>query len=153
MIAADSRPPAETGGMPRRGGFAVIDVAIAIGVSAILLAAVAHGTGALDAGRTARVIEDIQTLRSAVETWAKAQGRTSYAGLSVAALNVANVLTTPAVAHPWGGTIELSARTSDSYWITMTGLPQSARDALTRHYQTQALETTWDGTQFGIAFQ
>lgn len=139
--------------MPQRAGFAVINVAIAIGVSAILLAAVVHGSGALDSGRTARVIDDIQTLRSAVEMWAKAQGRTSYAGLSVAALNAANVLTTPTVITPWGGTVELSARTNDSYWITMTGLSPSARDAMARHYQTQALQTTWDGTRFWIAFQ
>src|SRR5258708_2675774 len=143
MIAAGSRPPSETGGMPQRKGFAVTDVAIAIGVSAILLAAIVHGAGALDAGRTARVTDDIQALRSAVETWTKTQGRTSYAGLSLAALNGANVLTTPTAVNPWGGTIALSARTNDSYWITMTGLPQLARDALTRHYQTQALETTW----------
>lgn len=139
--------------MPRRMGFAVTDVAIAIGVSAILLAAVVHGSGALDSGRTARVLDDIQTLRAAVATWVKAQGRTSYAGLSVAALNAANVLTTPTVTTPWGGTAELSARTNDSYWIVMTGLPQSARNALTRHYETQAVQTRWDGRQFWIAFQ
>lgn len=139
--------------MPRRGGFAVINVAITIGVSAILLAAVVQGSGALDSGRTARVIDDIQTLRSAVETWAKAQGRTSYVGLSVAALNAANVLTAPTLTTPWGGTIELSARTNDSYWITMTGLSLSARDAMTRHYERQTLQTAWDGTRLWIAFQ
>lgn len=139
--------------MRERMGFAVIDVAIAIGVSAILLAAVAHGSGALDSGRTARVLDDIQTLRAAVGTWVTAQGRTSYAGLSVAALSAANVLTTPTLTTPWGGTVEVSARTPDSYWITMTGLPQPARDALTRHYRTQALQTTWDGTRFSIAVQ
>jgi len=146
-------PSSETGGMPQRAGFALTNVAIAIGMSAILLAAVAHGRGALDSARTARMIDDIQTLRPAVETWVKAEGRTSYAGLSVAALNAANVLTKPSVTTPWGGTVELTACTNDSYWVTMTGLPQSARDALTRHYQTQALQTRWDGTRFWIAFQ
>src|SRR5260370_1157074 len=65
MTAADSRPPSETGGMPRRGGIAVIDVAVAIGVSAVLLPPVVQGMGALDAGRTARLVADIQTPRSA----------------------------------------------------------------------------------------
>jgi hypothetical protein len=139
--------------MSQRMGFAVTEIAIAIGVSTILLTTVVHGSGVLGSGRTARVLNDIQTLRAAVGTWVKAQGRISYAGLSVAALSAANVLTTSTVTTPWGGSVELSARTNDSYWIAMTGLPQSARDALTRHYQTQALQTTWDGTRFWIAVQ
>lgn len=139
--------------MPQRGAFAITNVAVAIGVSAILLATIVHSSGVLDSGRAARLIDDVQALRLAVETWTRAQGRTSYTGLSVAALNAANVLTTRTLSTSWGGTVELSARTNDSYWITMTNLPQSARDALARHYQTQALQTTWDGTRFWIAFQ
>lgn len=139
--------------MRHRAGFAITNISIAIGVSAILLAAVVHGSGAVDSARTARLIDDVQTLRLAVETWVKAQGRTSYAGLNVAALNEANVLTASTVTTPWGGTVELSVRTNDSYWIVMTGLPESARNALSRHYQTHAVQTRWDGRQFWIAFQ
>lgn len=139
--------------MPWRAGFAVVNVAIAIGAFAILLAAVAHGAGALDSARSARVIDDVQTVRSAVGTWAKARARTSYTGLTVAALNASNVLTKPTLTTPWGGTVSLSPRTSDSYWITLEGLPRPAREALARHYQTQALETRWNGRDFCIAFQ
>jgi hypothetical protein len=139
--------------MPQRRGFAVINVAIAIGVSAILLTAVVHGSGALESARAARVIDDVQTLRLAVATWTKAQGRTSYAGLSIAALNAANVLTTPTVTTPWGGMVELGMRTNDSYWIAIAGLPSSSRTALARQYEAQALQTRWDGTRLWIAFQ
>lgn len=139
--------------MPLRGGFALVNIAVGAGIVAVMFAAVAHGSGAVDSARTARLIDDVQTLRSAVETWAKARGKTSYGGLSVGALNASNVLTKAMLTNPWGGTVELSLRTSDSYWITLGGLPRSARDAVDRHYQTQALATRWNGQEFCIAFQ
>lgn len=85
--------------MSRRAGFVLVNV-ITIGVSTILVAAVTHGSGALDSARTARVIDDIWTLRSAGETWAKARGTTSYAGPTVAGLNPSQVPTKRRLSAP-----------------------------------------------------
>jgi hypothetical protein len=137
----------------RQRALALADVAIAIGVSAILLAAAAHGSGVLESGRTSRVIDDIQQLRDATAVWAHTGNRTSYAGISIGALNAANVLPRSSLLTPWGGTLELVPRAADSYWVVIGGVPASARDSIVRQYQTQILAENWDGTTLWLAFQ
>lgn len=134
-------------------GLALTDVAIAIAVSAILLSVIAYGTGAIDAGRSARLIDDVSHLRTAVATWVRTQGRASYDGLSVGTLVSANLLTSTTVRTPWGDPIVLTPRTSDSYWVVLPNLPLPVRDALVRHFQQHALEMSSDGQQLRLAFQ
>src|SRR6266850_7406829 len=88
-----------------RPGLALTDVAIAIGVLAVLLAAVTSALGAIENARVNAAERSVETLRAAAINWLS-NGRYNYVGISFNALRDENLLPpsfTETGSNPWGG--------------------------------------------------
>jgi hypothetical protein len=138
-----------------RAGFALTDIAIAIGVMAVLLAAITAATGVIENGRVSTAERSIETLRSASINWLS-NGRSNYNGITFDALRTEALLPTGFTetgSNPWGGDYTLTPAT-DRITISLTNVPQSAGDALGRKFASRAVSVNYDaaGKTFSATF-
>jgi hypothetical protein len=141
-----------------RPGLALADVAIAIAVLAVLLAAVTAALGAIENGRVNSAERSVETLREAAIHYLS-NGRNSYANISFWYLQNENLLPpgfTSWASNPWGGnyTIDATGSGSQQVTITLTSVPAGAGDVLTRKFSPRAASASYseaDGI-FSVTF-
>ncbi len=139
-----------------RPGLALTDVAIAIGVLAVLLAAVTASLGAIENGRVNSAERSVETLKGAAINWLS-NGRYSYSGISFTALRTENLLPpnfTETGANPWGGdyTITSTGSGNNQVTITLTNLPDSGGGALARKFGPRARSASYASGVFTVTF-
>jgi hypothetical protein len=129
----------------RRPALALTDVAIAIGVLAVLLAAISSALGAIENGRISTAERSIETLQAAAVNWLS-NGRTSYDGISFQALRDENLLPagfTEVASNPWGGNYLLEPA-GDQITVGLTNVPQNGGASLTRKLGPRARSVSYD---------
>ena len=139
-----------------RPGLALTDVAIAIGVLAVLLAAVTSALGAIENGRVNAAERSVETLNGAAINWLS-NGRYSYAGISFGALRTESLLPpgfTEAGSNPWGGnyTIQASGSGNNQVTITLTNVPDGGGNALARKFSPRARSASYSNGIFSVTF-
>lgn len=140
----------------RRLGLALTDVAIAIGVLAVLLAAVTSALGAIENGRVNSAERSVETLKGAAINWLS-NGRYSYAGISFGALRTENLLPPnfiEAGSNPWGGDygIQASGPGDNQFTITLTNVPDGGGNALARKFSPRARSASYSSGIFSVTF-
>jgi hypothetical protein len=139
-----------------RPGFALTDVAIAIGVLAVLLAAVTSALGAIENGRVNAAERSVETLNGAAINWLS-NGRYSYAGISFNELRTDSLLP-PSFAevssNPWGGnySIQASGSGNNQVTITLTNVPTGGGNALSRKFAPRARSASYSNGTFSVTF-
>lgn len=139
-----------------RLGLALTDVAIAIGVLAVLLAAVTSALGAIENGRVNSAERSIETLKGAAINWLS-NGRYSYAGVSFDAFRTDNLLPpnfVEAGSNPWGGdyTIQASGSGNNQVTISLTNVPDGGGNALARKFAPRARTASYSNGVFSVTF-
>lgn len=139
-----------------RPGFALVDVAIAIGVLAVLLAAVTAALGAIENGRVNAAERSVETLKAAAINWLS-NGRSSYGGLSVAELRAEDLLPpgfSETGSNPWGGnyTIAPSGTGSREFTISVWNIPDAAGNVLVRKFTPRARSASFADGTFAVTF-
>lgn len=139
-----------------RPGLALTDVAIAIGVLAVLLAAITSSLGAIENGRVNSAERSVETLRGAAINWLS-NGRYSYGGISFSELRNENLLPpsfAEAGSNPWGGdyTIQPSGSSNSQVTITLTSVPNSGGNALARKFAPRARSASYVNGVFSVTF-
>lgn len=141
-----------------RAGLALTEIAIAIGVLAILIAAVSSGLGAIESGRRSNAERSIDSIQSAAVNWL-ANGRTTYSGLSFDALRTEQLLPggfSEGSGNPWGGSFSLTPTGTvlNQFVIALSDVPAEAGQALVRKFLARARGATYDepGRTFSVTF-
>lgn len=139
-----------------RPGLALTDVAIAIGVLAVLLAAVTSSLGAIENGRVNSAERSVETFKGAAINWLS-NGRYSYAGVSFNELRAENLVPpnfVEAGSNPWGGnyTIEASGAGNNQFTITLTNVPDGGGNALARKFSARARSASYSNGVFSVTF-
>ncbi len=139
-----------------RRGLALTDVAIAIGVLAVLLAAVTSALGAIENGRVNSAERSVETLKGTAINWLS-NGRYSYAGISFSELRTDNLLPPSFVetgSNSWGGnyTIQASGSGNNQVTITLTNVPDGGGNALARKFSPRARSTSYSSGIFSVTF-
>ncbi len=97
--------------MRNKRGFSLVELAIGIAVIAILILAIIASAGMRETARIHSAANTIQTMRSAAENYL-ASGNLDYTGISISALQAANLLPTSLGSNPFGGTYNVSPASS-----------------------------------------
>ena len=139
-----------------RPGLALADVAIAIAVLAVLLAAVTSALGAIENGRVNAAERSVETLKGAAINWLS-NGRYNYAGISFNELRTENLLPpgfTETGSNPWGGnyTIANSGSSSNEVTIKLWSVPASGGNALARKFTPRARSASYVDGVFSVTF-
>jgi hypothetical protein len=139
-----------------RLGLALTDVAIAIGVLAVLLAAITSALGAIENGRVSSAERSVETLRGAAINWVS-NGRFSYSGITFDAMRSEGLLPpnfAESAANPWGGnyTIAAAGTGNNQITITLTGLPDGGGQALARKFGPRARAASYGSGVFTVTF-
>lgn len=139
-----------------RAGLALTDVAIAIGVLAVLLAAITSALGAIENARVNTAERSVETLRGSAINWL-ANGRFSYTGLSFDTLRQEQLLPpsfSANLSNPWGGnyTIAASGPGDNQFTVTLDNVPDSGGQALTRKFLPRARTATYSNGVFSVSF-
>ena len=139
-----------------RPGLALTDVAIAIGVLAVLLAAVTSALGAIENGRVNAAERSVEALKGAAINWLS-NGRYSYAGISFSELRTENLLPpnfAEAGSNSWGGdyTIQASGSGNNQVTITLTNVPTGGGNALARKFGPRARAAAFSNGVFSVTF-
>jgi len=101
-----------------QAGFSLIELMIAIGSIAALLAVISLGAGSMNSSRLSAMEQDIRSLYSAATAWAAQQATATFDGISLAALKAAGVIPANATGNnPWGAPYTLSG-TVNSFTVT-----------------------------------
>jgi type II secretory pathway pseudopilin PulG len=139
-----------------RPGLALTDVAIAIGVLAVLMAAVTSSLGAIENGRVNSAERSVETFRGAAINWLS-NGRYSYAGISFNELRAENLVPPSFVetgSNPWGGdyTIQASGSGNNQFTLTLTNVPDGGGSALARKFSARARAAAYGNGIFSVTF-
>lgn len=139
-----------------RPGLALTDVAIAIGVLAVLLAAVTSALGAIENGRVNAAERSVETFKGAAINWLS-NGRYSYGGISFTELRNDNLLPptfAEASSNPWGGdyTIQAAGSGNNQVTITLTNVPAGGGNALARKFGPRARSASFNNGVFSVTF-
>jgi hypothetical protein len=130
---------------------ALTDVAIAIGVLAVLLAAVTSALGAIENGRVNAAERSVETLKGAAINWLS-NGRFSYGGISFTELRNDSLLP-PSFAEAGGDyTIQAAGTGNNQVTITLTNVPAGGGNALARKFGPRARAATFNNGVFSVTF-
>ncbi|MEI8012674.1 MAG: type 4 pilus major pilin [Candidatus Omnitrophota bacterium] len=131
-------------------GFSLIELAISIGLVAVLVSVVAAGGGMMNKFRIQREVQAVDTLRVASQNYLSGQNLT-YTGISVAALKTAGFLPgsfEPAMSNSFGGDYTVAANPADNTKvdISLAAVPSSAGTDLSGVFQARAEVISYDQT-------
>lgn len=132
--------------MKNKKGFSLVELAIGIAVVAILILAVVASAGMRETARIHSAANTVETLRSAAENFL-ASGHLDYTGISISALQSANLLPTSLGNNPFGGVYNVNPVSSDPthFQIDLTALNQVQANKLIAIFQNNASSTpTYD---------
>jgi prepilin-type N-terminal cleavage/methylation domain-containing protein len=131
-------------------GFSLMELAIAVGLIAILMGVVAAGGGMMAKCRVQRETEAVDNLRIASQNYLTPPNLT-YTGISVAALKTAGLLPNsfdPAGANGFGGdySVEVNSTDNTKVDIALADVPTDAATSLSSAFNAKADSTTYDNT-------
>ncbi|MFH0753241.1 MAG: prepilin-type N-terminal cleavage/methylation domain-containing protein [Candidatus Omnitrophota bacterium] len=131
-------------------GFSLMELAISIGLIAVLLGVVAAGGGMMNKCRVQREVQAVENLRLAAQNFLSGKNLT-YAGVTVASLKTGGYLPLnfdPAGSNSFGGDYTVGPNGSDNTKIdiVLANIPASAATALSETLQAKADATAYDNT-------
>lgn len=131
-------------------GFSLIELASVLAVIAILIVAVASGSGMRETARVQSAAESIRTLRGAAENYI-ASGNLTYTGMDIAALKSSSFLPsgfTGTGTNPFGGDYSIGPNATDAtkFDVSLTAVTSSVDTKLTSLFNSQADSISYDGT-------
>jgi len=135
-------------------GFSFLELLIALGALAVLLAVVLPGRGYLETARVQAIVQDVNTLRAAADRWLE-RGRLDYTGLTVGALQSEGFLPNGwRASTPYGGSYALAPApgTATRVTVTVTGLSPSAGTALVTYYTGRVASVSLGGGTLTVTF-
>ncbi len=138
------------GRFSNKRGFTLIEIALALGILAILIVSVAQARGLSDQARVMAAAESIRTLRGAAESYISG-GNMTFSGVSVAALKTNNRLPAGFSAtgsNRWGGNYNIAANSGDNTKVDigLTSVPANAGTQLSSQFQNSAGSTNYDSS-------
>ena len=136
--------------MQKNKGFSFMELAISVGLIAVLVSVVAAGGGMMNKCRLQREAQAVESLRLASQNYLSGKNLT-YAGVSVAALKNAGLLPNnfdPAQANSFGGDYTVAANEQDNTKvdITLASVPASAGTELNDVFKSRADAISYDQT-------
>ena len=138
----------------RARGFSLVELLIALGALAVLLAVILPGRGYLETGRIQAIVQDVATLRNAADRWLE-RGRLDYTGLTVGALQSEGFLPNGwRASTPYGGTYALAPVPGNAtrVTVTVTSLPGSAGTVLVTYYTGRMAGVSLSGGTLTVTF-
>ena len=138
----------------RRQGFSFVELLIALGALAVLLAVVLPGRGYLETARIQAIVQDVATLRQAADRWLE-RGRLDYTGLTVTRLQSEGFLPNGwRASTPYGGTYAPAPAPGNAtrLTVTVTGLPTSAGTTLVTYYTGRVASVSLSGGTLTVTF-
>lgn len=137
-----------------RPGFSLVELLIALGALAVLLAVVLPGSGYIETARMQAIVQDVATLRAAADRWLE-RGRLDYTGVTVGALRSEGFLPNGwRASTPYGGTYALAPAPGGAtrVTVTVTGLSPSAGTALVTYYTGRVASVSLGGGTLTVTF-
>ena len=137
-----------------RPGFSFVELLIALGALAVLLAVVLPGRGYLETARVQAIVQDVATLREAADRWLE-RGRLDYTGLTVTRLRSEGFLPNGwRASTPYGGTYAVAPAPGNAtrVTVTVTGLSPSAGNALVTYYTGRVASVSLAGGTLTVTF-
>ena len=136
--------------MKRNKGFSLMELAIAVGLIAILVGVVSAGGGMMGRCRVQRETEAVDSLRLASQNYLTPPNMT-YAGISVTALKTAGLLPNsfnPTGSNGFGGDYTVAANSADNTKvdIALASVPANAATDLSNVFKSKADATSYDAT-------
>ncbi len=134
--------------MNRKKGFSLMELAIAVGLIAILIGVVAAGGGMMSRCRVQRETDAVESLRLASQNYLTPPNLT-YTGISVTALKTAGLLPNnfdPTGANGFGGDYTVSVNTADNTKvdIALANVPVNAGADLSNAFKAKSEATVYD---------
>lgn len=131
-------------------GFSLMELALAVGLIAVLVGVVAAGGGMMNKCRIQREAQAVDNLRLAAQNYLAGPNLT-YAGVSVASLQTAGLLPAnfdPLNSNSFGGDYTVGANAGDDTKvdIALANIPEAAGTDLTGAFQAKAQATSYDKT-------
>ncbi len=131
-------------------GFSLMELAISIGLIAVLLGVVAAGGGMMNKCRIQREVQAVDNLRLAAQNYISGQNLT-YAGVTVASLKTGGYLPAnfdPLKSNSFGGDYTVTPNGSDNTKIdiVLANVPALAATALSDTLSAKAEATAYDNT-------
>jgi len=136
--------------MKKNKGFSLMELAIAVGLIAVLVGVVAAGGGMMGRCRVQRETQAVDNLRLASQNYL-APPNLTYSGVSIAALKSAGLLPNnfdPEGSNSFSGDYAVAANTEDSTKvdISLANVPSQAATDLTNAFKAKADATAYDAT-------
>ena len=138
----------------RRQGFSFLELLIALGALAVLLAVVLPGRGYLETARVQAIVQDVATLRAAADRWLE-RGRLDYTGLTVTRLRSEGFLPNGwRASTPYGGTYAVAPAPGNAtrLTVTVTGLSTSVGTTLATSYTGRVGSVSLAGGTLTVTF-
>jgi prepilin-type N-terminal cleavage/methylation domain-containing protein len=134
--------------MKKSKGFSLMELAIAVGLIAILVGVVAAGGGMMARCRVQRETQAVDSLRLASQNYLSPPNMT-YSGISVSALKTAGLLPNsfdPDGSNGFGGDYTVAVNTEDSTKvdIALASVPSQAATDLTNAFKAKADSIAYD---------
>ena len=134
--------------MKKNKGFSLMELAIAVGLIAILVGVVAAGGGMMGRCRVQRETEAVDSLRLASQNYLTPPNLT-YTGISITALKTAGLLPNsfnPAGSNGFAGdyTVAVNATDNTKVDIALANVPSQAATDLSNIFKAKADTTTYD---------
>ncbi|MBF0485827.1 MAG: prepilin-type N-terminal cleavage/methylation domain-containing protein [Candidatus Omnitrophica bacterium] len=131
-------------------GFSLMELAIAVGLIAVMVGVVAAGGGMMNKCRVQREVDAVDNLRVAAQNYLSTKNLT-YSGISVSALKTAGLLPNnfdPSGANSFGGNYTVSANSSDNTKldIALGNIPEAMGNDLSASFQAKSDSTSYDKT-------
>ncbi|MBF0619836.1 MAG: prepilin-type N-terminal cleavage/methylation domain-containing protein [Candidatus Omnitrophica bacterium] len=129
-------------------GFSLMELAITVGLMAVLVGVVAAGGGMMAKCRVQREAEAIESLRVAAQNYLSSQNLT-FSGISITALKTAGLLPAnfdPLKANSFGGDYTVAANAADNTRvdIALANVSDTAGTELINVFKAKANATTYD---------
>jgi prepilin-type N-terminal cleavage/methylation domain-containing protein len=131
-----------------RKGFSLMELAITVGLMAVMAGVVAAGGGMMDKCRLQREIEAVRNLQVAGQNYLSMKNL-NYAGVSIEALKTEGLLPAsfdPVKANSFGGDYAVGANSDDNTRIdiALTNVPERAGSELAEGFRSSSESVTYD---------
>jgi len=131
-----------------RRGFSLVELAIALGLVAVLVSVVTAGGGMMAKSRVHREMVAVDAIHIAAQNYLSSQNLT-YTGISVAALKTAGLLPAnfnPVKSNAYGGDYDVSVNAGDNTRvdISLANVPEAAGEDLSATFKNKTESSTYD---------
>ena len=129
-------------------GFSLVELAIALGLVAVLVSVVTAGSGMMVKSRVHRETVAVDGIRTAAQNYLSSRNLT-YSGISIAALKTGGYLPAnfdPVKANSFGGDYEIIENANDNTKvdISVMNVPESAGTDLSANFKSKAELLAYD---------